>query len=602
MRPYGSLRTHGAGTLRPEHAGQQVALAGWVARRRDHGGVAFLDLRDGTGVVQVVADPSAGAALEAAHELRSEWVVRVSGTIRHRPEGMTNPALATGEVEVAAAELEVLATAETPPFPVEDRIDADETLRLTYRYLDLRRPSVARAIRLRTQVTRVLRRVMDDNRFLDVETPMLTRSTPEGARDFLVPSRLQPGSWYALPQSPQLFKQLLMIGGLERYYQIVRCFRDEDLRADRQPEFTQLDIEASFVDEEDVFTLVEELMATLWREVLGVELPTPFPRLTYAEAQRRYGSDKPDTRFGLELVDLSQLLARTEAGVFRRALEAGGAVIALCLPEGGELTRRQFDEWTEFARRRGAKGLAWAVVEDAGRLRSPLAKFLSESEVAGLLEATGARAGDALFFAAGPGRFAQELLGALRLALARDRGLFAQDTREVAQGTWGFLWLTDPPLFEWNEGEHRWDSVHHPFTMPTTEWIDRLEEDPGKATARAYDLIINGVELGGGSIRIHRRDVQRRVFKLLAIDEAEAEDRFGFLLRALGYGAPPHGGIAFGLDRLVMVMAGCESIRDVIAFPKTQSGTDPLTDAPAPIDSRQFADLGLRPLPRLREG
>ncbi|MDP9405961.1 MAG: aspartate--tRNA ligase [Actinomycetota bacterium] len=590
MTPYGSLRSHGAGTLRAEDDGAAVRLAGWVARRRDHGGAVFVDLRDRSGVVQVVADPSAGAALAAAHDLRNEYVVAVDGTVRVRPEGMANPALDTGEVEVAATRVEVLSVATTPPFQIEDRTDADEVLRLTYRYLDLRRPSVAAAMRLRSQVTGIIRRVMEANGFLDIETPMLTRSTPEGARDFLVPSRLQPGSCYALPQSPQLFKQLLMVAGLERYYQIARCFRDEDLRADRQPEFTQLDVEASFVTEDDVYALHEELMATLWREVLGVKLHVPFPRLAWEDAMRRYGSDKPDTRFGLELTDLSEVFAATAVGVFRGALDAGGTVAAVTLPGGGQLTRREFDGWVDFAKARGAKGLAWAVVESPTALRSPLAKFMSDEEMTALVAATGAAAGDAVFFGAGPTVATRELLGALRVALAADRGLVPADR-------WDFVWVTDWPMFEWDDDAKRWDAVHHPFTAPHERWLDRLEQAPGEATARAYDLALNGVELGGGSIRIHRRDVQERVFALLGISAEEAAERFGFFLRGLSYGAPPHGGIAFGLDRLVMLMAGGTSLRDVIPFPKTQSGSDPLTDAPAPVDAALLAAVGLRALP-----
>ncbi len=584
MKPYGALRTRGAGTLRSSDDGAEVVLGGWVDARRDHGGVVFLDLRDRSGVAQVVADPD---ALAAAHDLRSEYVIRVHGTVRQRPVGMENPTLPTGEVEVAASALEVLSRAETPPFPIEDRLDTDEALRLTYRYLDLRRPSAAHPILLRARVTSVIRRVMEEHGFLDIETPLMTRSTPEGARDFLVPSRLQPGSVYALPQSPQLFKQLLMVAGLERYYQIARCFRDEDLRADRQPEFTQLDVEASFIDEEDMYSLIEELMVTLWREILDVQLTAPFPRLEHAEALRRYGSDKPDTRFGMELVDCSEVLATTEVGVFASALQAGGSVVAITLGGGGELTRKQFDDWVAFARARGAKGLAWAVVEGDGSLRSPLAKYLRDDEVKALVEVAGAAPGDALFMAAGPDRQARELLGALRVALATERGM-------IPEGRWDFVWVTRWPLFAWDPERQRWDAEHHPFTAPEAAWADRLEQDPGAVIARAYDLALNGVELGGGSIRIADLDLQRRVFGLLGIDETEAQERFGFFLRALRYGTPPHGGIAFGLDRIVMLLAGGSSIREVIPFPKTQSGGDPLTGAPAPAQPAQLAEVGLR--------
>jgi aspartyl-tRNA synthetase len=602
VKLFGTMRSHGAGTLRATDDGDEVTLAGWVARRRDHGGVAFLDVRDATGIVQVVADPTAGEALEAAHDVRSEYVVQITGTVRVRPEGMVNPALPTGEVEVAASRVEVLARAETPPFPIEDRVDVDEVVRLTYRYLDLRRGGPARALRMRAQITSIIRRVMEEHGFIDVETPMLTRSTPEGARDFLVPSRLQPGTCYALPQSPQLFKQLLMVAGLERYYQIVRCFRDEDLRADRQPEFTQLDVEASFVSEEDIFTLFEGMMSTLWREVLDIEIPTPFPRLSFAESMSRFGTDAPDTRFDLELVDLGEVFAGTEVGIFRGALDAGGSVVAVRLPGGGQLTRREFDSWVEFAKGRGAKGLAWAVVEEDGSLRSPLAKFMSDDEVQALKASTEAEPGDALFFGAGETSQTQELMGGLRVALARDRGL-------VPDGAWNFVWVTGWPLFEQRAGVmqrsggpqgSRWDAVHHPFTAPTAEWEDRFEEAPGEALSRAYDLALNGIELGGGSIRIHRRDVQRRVFGVLGIDEEEAEEKFGFLLKGLSFGAPPHGGVAFGLDRLVMLMAGASSLREVIAFPKTASGGDPLTDAPAAVDPEQLREVGLRPLPQAK--
>ncbi|MBW3663952.1 MAG: aspartate--tRNA ligase [Actinobacteria bacterium] len=580
------MRTHGAGTLRTEHAGEKVTVAGWVDTRRDHGGLAFLDLRDRTGIVQVVADPEAGEALEAAHRVRGEWVIRVVGVVRARPEGMANPNLETGDVEVYAESLEVLAESETVPFPIEDDVDIDEAVRLKHRYLDLRRPVMALGLALRAQVNSVIRRVMERNDFIEIETPILTRATPEGARDFLVPSRLQPGSTYALPQSPQLFKQLLQVAGLERYYQIARCFRDEDLRADRQLEFTQLDLELSFGDEEDVIGITEEILAEVWREVLGVEVPLPFPRLDYFEALRRFGTDKPDLRFDVELADLDGIFAATEVGVFRAVLESGGSVVALALPAGGELTRREFDEWTDWAKARGAKGLAWAVVEDDGSLRSPLAKYMSEEEIGGVLRETGASPGDALFFGAGETRFAYELMGALRVALAKARGL-------VDESRWEFLWIFPMALFEPTD-EGGWTPANHPFTSPAPEWRDRFEESPGEARARAYDVILNGVELGGGSTRIHDPELQRRVFRFLGIDDERAEAKFGFLLRALGYGAPPHGGIAFGLDRIVMLLAGRSSIRDVIAFPKTQSGSDPMTDAPAPYEPRALDEVGLR--------
>jgi aspartyl-tRNA synthetase len=591
VTPYGAMRTHGAGALRAGDDGSAVVLAGWVARRRDHGGVAFLDLRDRTGIVQVVADPDSDAALQAAHEVRNEYVVVVHGTVRRRPEGMTNPNLATGDIEVAASSLEILAAADTPPFPIDDRVEADETMRLRYRYLDLRRPPVAEVVRLRSQATRIIREVMDAHGFMDVETPLLTRSTPEGARDFLVPSRLRPGEFYALPQSPQLFKQLLMVAGIERYYQIARCFRDEDFRADRQPEFTQLDIEASFIDEEDIIALVEELMQALWLRLLDVKISTPFNRMPYAEAMTRFGTDKPDLRFAMELVDLGEVFAGTQVGVFRSALDAGGTVTAVRLADGGGLTRKQFDGWVDFARSRGAKGLAWAVVTDGGGLRSPLAKFMSEHETTELLRVTDARPGDAIFFGAGPVRATRQLMGALRLELARAHDMIPADR-------WEFLWITEPPVFEWNDGEQRWDAVHHPFTAPTDEALARLEQAPGAVAARAYDLVLNGLEIGGGSIRINRADVQRKVFAVLGFDEQEAQERFGFLLDAFAYGAPPHGGIAFGLDRLVMMLAGEDSIRDVIPFPKTQTGADVMTGAPATVDEAQLRALGLRARPR----
>ncbi|HSJ46239.1 MAG TPA: aspartate--tRNA ligase [Euzebyales bacterium] len=590
MTPYGAMRTHGAGTLRASDDGTAVVLAGWVARRRDHGGVAFLDLRDRTGVVQVVADPEADEALQSAHHVRSEYVVAVQGTVRLRPEGMVNDRLDTGDIEVAASRLEVLAAADTPPFPIDDRVEVDELMRLRYRYLDLRRAPLARALYMRAETTAVIREVMQAHGFVDVETPLLTRSTPEGARDFLVPSRMRSGEFYALPQSPQLFKQLLMVAGVERYYQIARCFRDEDFRADRQPEFTQLDLEASFIDEEDVYALVEELLTTIWARVLDVKLDPPFTRMTYAEAMARFGSDRPDLRIGLELVDLREVFADTEVGVFAGALGAGGTVIAVRLPDAGALTRKQLDGWVDFARARGAKGLAWAVVNDDGTLRSPLAKHMRETETSALLDATAAAPGDALFFGAGPERATQELMGAVRRALARDNELIPPDR-------WEFVWITEPPVVEWNDTEQRWDAVHHPFTAPTDASLDLMDSEPGRMAARAYDIVLNGMEIGGGSIRINNAEVQQRLFRVLGIDADTAADRFGFLLDAFAYGAPPHGGIAFGLDRLVMLLAGEESIRDVITFPKTQTGADVLTGAPSTVDADQLRSLGLRVRP-----
>jgi aspartyl-tRNA synthetase len=587
----GAMRSHACGTLRAADAGAEVHLAGWVARRRDHGGVIFLDLRDSSGVVQLVVHPvEAATAAAAAHEVRSEDCIRVTGTVGIRPAGNENPELPSGEVEVAVADLEVLASSATPPFPVADGVEVDEVLRLRHRYLDLRRTATRRGLELRARTNAVLRRVLDEHGFLEVETPYLTRSTPEGARDFLVPTHLQPGEFYALPQSPQLFKQLLMVAGVERYYQIVRCFRDEALRADRQPEFTQLDIELSFLDEEDVLGLCEELMAAVWRETIGAELALPFPRLPYAEAMRRFGTDKPDLRYGMELVDLGEVFAGTEAGVLAAALAAGGSVLGLVLEGGAELTRKQLDALAAFARARGAKGLAWVAVEPEG-LRSPLDKFFSDGERAELRRVSGARPGDLLLLVADRTQLARTVLGELRTRLAGERGL-------VPEGRWAFAWITEFPMFEKDQQADRWDALHHPFTSPSLKWEDSFHESPGEATARAYDLVLNGVELGGGSIRVHDAEVQRRVFEVLGIDAAEAEEKFGFLLRGLSFGAPPHGGIAFGLDRVVMLLAGVDSIREVIAFPKTQSGADPLTGAPAEVSDAQLAEVLLRPLPK----
>jgi aspartyl-tRNA synthetase len=587
------MRSHGCGTLRAADAGAEVRLAGWAARRRDHGGVVFLDLREASGTVQVVVHPdqSPGAAA-AAHSVRLEDCVRVTGTVAARPAGNENPDLPTGEVEVIATDLEVLSPSATPPFPIEDRTDVDEALRLQYRYLDLRRPSVQRSLGLRARATSAIRRELEQHGFLEVETPYLTRSTPEGARDFLVTTHLRPGEMYALPQSPQLFKQLLMVSGLERYYQIVRCFRDEALRADRQPEFTQVDLEMSFLDEEDVYRLGEALMARAWREVLGVELTVPFPRLTYAEAMRRFGSDKPDLRYGMELMDLGEVFATTGIRVFSSALGSRGSVLGLKVDGGADLSRKQLDALVEVARSRGAKGLAWVVVEAEG-LRSPLDKFFSDEERAGLRRASGAGPGDLLLIAAGATAVARTVLGDLRTRLAAERGL-------VPEHRWDFLWVTEFPMFEWNADEGRWEAAHHPFTQPSAKWADTFAEVPEEATARAYDLVLNGVELGSGSIRIHRGDMQRKVLTKLGIGEEEAQERFGFFLRGLEYGAPPHGGFAFGLDRIVTLLAGVGSIREVIAFPKSQSGADPLTGAPAEVPDDQLAEVGLRRLPPAR--
>ncbi|WP_336248692.1 aspartate--tRNA ligase [Stomatohabitans albus] len=592
MTPYGTMRTHGAGTLRATHTDETVTLAGWVAKRRDHGGVVFLDLRDRSGTCQVVANPEGNDAVAAAHDVRSEYVIKVTGTVRMRPVGMRNDQLDTGDIEVEAQHLEILSAAQTPPFLVEDGIDTDETIRLKHRYVDLRRPELAKRIQTRAKVTSVMRQVLEANGFLDIETPMLARSTPEGARDFLVPSRLQPGEFYALPQSPQLFKQLLMVAGLERYYQIARCFRDEDLRADRQPEFSQLDIEASFISDEDMYALNEEIMAALWREVLGQELSTPFPRMTYAESMRRFGTDKPDVRFGMELVDLTERLAGTEVGVFRGAIDAGGSVIAICAPDGGTMTRKQFDGWVDFAKARGAKGLAWGVVETNGSLRSPLSKFMSPDEIVAIVEACAAKPGDAIFFGAGETTVTQALMGAVRNAMGAELGLIPDDQ-------WAFLWITDWPLFEWNADDNRWEALHHPFTRPVEPGAT-FAEHPGEALGICYDLVLNGVELGSGSLRIHDAQQQEAVFTTLGISPEVAQERFDFFLRGLSYGTPPHGGIGLGLDRLVMLMVGASSIRDVIAFPKTKSGDDPMSSAPSPVDHAQLTDLGLRTLPQTK--
>ena len=588
------LRTHHAGELRAANVGQEVVLAGWVAKRRDHGGVAFIDLRDASGIAQVVVRDEVLAS-SGAHDLRNEFCIKVTGVVEIRPEGNANPDLPTGEIEVAISELEVLNPSAPLPFQIDERVTVGEEARLKHRYLDLRRPAPAAALRLRSKVNQAARKVLGERDFVEIETPTLTRSTPEGARDFLVPARLNPGSWYALPQSPQLFKQLLMVAGMERYYQIARCYRDEDFRADRQPEFTQLDIEMSFVDQEDVIELGEAIVKEIWA-IKGIELQTPFPRLSFADAMNRYGSDKPDLRFDLELTELTDVFSETRFRVFQAPYV--GAVV---MPGGASQPRRQFDAWQEWAKQRGAKGLAYVTVSEAGELGGPVAKNLSDAELAALPEHTGAKPGDCIFFAAGERTASQNLLGAARDEIARRCGL-------IEENSWSFLWVVDAPLFKPASeakaegdvavGEGAWTAVHHAFTSPRPEWLDTFDEHPGEATAYAYDLVCNGNEIGGGSIRIHRRDVQERVFKVMGITQEQAQEKFGFLLDAFAFGAPPHGGIAFGWDRIVALLGGAESIREVIAFPKSGGGYDPLTAAPAPITAQQRREAGVDARPR----
>ena len=576
------LRTHEAGSLRAGQAGQTVTLAGWVASRRDHGGVAFIDLRDASGVVQVVIRDDA-----IAHDLRNEWCVQVIGEVRHRLEGKLNPNLATGAIEVVADKLEVLNPAAVLPFQIDEHAEVGEEARLRYRYLDLRRPAPAAALRLRGKVNRAAREVLNDHDFVEIETPTLTRSTPEGARDFLVPARLQPGSWYALPQSPQLFKQLLMVAGMERYYQIARCYRDEDFRADRQPEFTQLDIEMSFVGEDDVIAIAEVVLRSVWA-LIGHDLSAPIPRMTYTEAMNRFGSDKPDLRLNLELTDCTAFFASTPFRVFQAPYV--GAVV---MPRGAAQPRRQLDGWQDWAKQRGARGLAYVLVGQDGELAGPVAKNLSESERASLAGHVGAEPGDCVFFAAGARRSSQSLLGAVRLEVGRRAGL-------IDRSAWSFVWIVDAPLFEPTAetddvavGSGAWTAVHHAFTSPKAEFLETFDTDPGSALAHAYDIVCNGNEIGGGSIRIHRRDVQERVFAVMGLSPAQAQQKFGFLLDAFAYGAPPHGGIAFGWDRICALLSGTDSIRDVIAFPKTGGGFDPLTEAPAPITAEQRKEAGI---------
>ena len=584
------LRTHLAGDLRKEMDGQTVTLTGWVGRRRDHGGVIFIDLRDRSGYAQVVFRESDVA--EAAHDLRSEFCVKVTGVVEPRPEGSANPNLASGEIEVNATELEVLSTAAPLPFQVEDfsNNEVGEETRLRYRYLDLRRERQANALRLRSAANKAARDVLAKHEFVEIETPTLTRSTPEGARDFLVPARLRPGSWYALPQSPQLFKQLLMVAGMERYFQIARCYRDEDFRADRQPEFTQLDIEASFVDQDDIIELAEEILVELWK-LIGYEITTPIPRMTYKEAMEKYGSDKPDLRFDIELVDCTEFFKDTSFRVFQN--EYVGAVV---MEGGASQPRRQLDAWQEWAKQRGAKGLAYILVQEDGELAGPVAKNITDEEKAGIAAHVGAKPGDCIFFAAGETKASRALLGAASGEIANKLGL-------IKEGDWAFTWVVDAPMFEPAAdatasgdvalGHSQWTAVHHAFTSPKPEYLDTFDKEPGEALAYAYDIVCNGNEIGGGSIRIHNQDVQKRVFDVMGITEEEAQEKFGFLLDAFSFGAPPHGGLAFGWDRIVSLLGGFDSIRDVIAFPKSGGGVDPLTDAPAPIPAAQRKETGV---------
>lgn len=583
------MRSHYCGQVDETLLDQQVTLCGWVNRRRDHGGVIFIDLRDREGLVQVVFDPDRADVFQTAERVRNEYVLQVIGKVRQRPSGTENANLRSGQIEILGLELNVLNTSETPPFQLDEDSVNEET-RLSYRYIDLRRPEMQKRIQTRAKVTGFLRRFLEDNGFLDIETPMLTKATPEGARDYLVPSRTHPGSFFALPQSPQLFKQLLMMSGLDRYYQFARCFRDEDLRADRQPEFTQLDIETSFMDENAIMNLMEDMIRATFKEILDVTLPNPLPRMPYSEAMRRFGSDKPDMRIPLEFVEVSDLMATVEFKVFSvPAKDPNSRVVAMRLPQGGDLSRKEIDDYTAFVGRYGAKGLAYIKVNDAdaGRdgLQSPILKFLPDETVNGIMERTGAKTGDLIFFGADKSRVVNDALGALRVKLGHDRGLI--------EGDWAALWVVDFPMFEWDDKDNRWVALHHPFTAPKGS-PEALLANPGNALSIAYDMVLNGTEVGGGSIRIHSMEMQKSVFTLLGISDEEAQEKFGFLLNALKYGCPPHGGLAFGLDRLIMLMTGSQSIRDVMAFPKTQTAACPLTDAPAEVSTKQLRELNIR--------
>ncbi|MCW5585708.1 MAG: aspartate--tRNA ligase [Chromatiales bacterium] len=584
------MRSHYCGEVNTANTDQTVEFCGWVNRRRDHGGVIFIDLRDRSGLVQVVYDPDLPEVFGTAEQVRNEFVVRVKGRVRPRPEGTVNKELSTGEIEVLGQELEILNRAETPPFQLDDD-DTSEELRLRHRYIDLRRPVMQQRMMLRALSTRTLRRYLDEHGFLDIETPMLTKATPEGARDYLVPSRVHAGKFFALPQSPQLFKQLLMMSGMDRYYQIVRCFRDEDLRADRQPEFTQLDLEMSFMSEDEIMTLMEGMIRELFDTALGIALPDPFPRMTYQESMRRFGSDRPDLRCPLELIDVADLMDGVEFKVFAGpAKDPKGRVVAMRVPQGFELSRKDIDDYTKFVGIYGARGLAYIKVNDVAQgregLQSPILKFLPDATVEGIMQRTGAQNGDLIFFGADKASIVNEAIGALRVKLGHDLKLM--------EGDWKPLWVVDFPMFEWDEGESRWQALHHPFTAPKTDHVGLLDSAPGDCLSRAYDMVLNGTEVGGGSIRIHRDEIQQKVFHLLGIEEDEAQEKFGFLLTALKYGCPPHGGLAFGLDRLVMLMSGASSIRDVMAFPKTQSASCLLTQAPSEVTEGQLRELHLR--------